>query len=182
MRQLAQLVLLLALSQCVHSSLHTQQHEEQTELSSLELSYAPAFNLRGLLQDSDTAAADLQLMATTSSSNVFAAQAGSTCRISQQNRATLTVRCHSSCHVCNRVSGTTLPNRRQCRCCKPGFFLAAGANSPSCTPCPQGQFGPLFGQTACRKCPRNMVSLAAGSRVCDGESAGRQADTLHCFG
>ncbi|WIA37860.1 hypothetical protein OEZ86_014709 [Tetradesmus obliquus] len=112
------------------------------------------------------------LIATASSSNVFAAQAGSTCRITTQNRAALTVLCHSSCHTCSRGPAGTPRAQRQCRCCKPGFFLAAGSTAAACTPCPAGQVGPLFGQTACRKCPRNLLSLKAGSRVCDGCSAG----------
>jgi hypothetical protein len=78
--------------------------------------------------------------------------------------------------VCSRGSGKTPANKRQCKCCKPGFFLAAGVKAASCTPCAKGQWGPLYGQTACRKCPRNLVSLSAGSRVCDGELR-RQADT-----
>lgn len=95
--------------------------------------------------------------------------AGSMCRITTQNWRSLISKCHSSCHTCSREPSTSSPDTRPCKCWKPGFFLAAGSSSPSCSPCPQGQWGPAYGQTACRKCPRGTVSLSAGSRVCDGE-------------
>lgn len=168
------LLLLLVLSQCVHGTMLFEQQQQLDDSSTLS---ASEHSLRALQQASDSpaaasAAADMLLIATTSSSSVFAAQAGSTCRITPQNRATLTVQCHSSCQTCTRGAAGTPRAQRQCRCCKPGFFLAAGSTAAACTPCPAGQVGPLFGQTACRKCPRNLLSLKAGSRVCDGCPAG----------
>ncbi|WIA39725.1 hypothetical protein OEZ86_005787 [Tetradesmus obliquus] len=101
------------------------------------------------------------------------------CRITTQNWRSLISKCHSSCHTCSREPSTSSPDTRPCKCCKPGFFLAAGSSSPSCSPCPQGQWGPAYGQTACRKCPRGTVSLSTGSRVCDGCPPGFGATTVN---
>jgi hypothetical protein len=197
MQPVAQLVLLLLAGQCVHGSLQQQQQQQQQPAIDTSRTSspwdAPAYSLRKLLPENAgpaaLAAADAQLMAaasSSSSSTVLAAAAGPTCRITAGNATGLTLRCHSSCHVCSRGSNNTAAERRQCRCCKPGFFLAAGVNSASCTACPVGQFNALFGQTACRRCPRNMVTLTAGSRVCNGTqilwlAVGRRSEADICM-
>jgi hypothetical protein len=150
-------------------------HSQQIISSYSSTVDGPGYTLQDLLQDDDAAGplapVDIQLSdGTDIVSTVFAGQAGSSCRSPPLRRPTFTLRCHSSCQVCVRVSAMTPAESRQCTCCRPGFYQAAGVASPTCGPCPQGQFAPLYGMTACRRCPRNLVSLA-GSRTCDGKWA-----------
>jgi hypothetical protein len=168
MRLAQQLLLLMLLGQCVASSLH--HHNLGRGAAAAE--DPPGRGSRQLQQNSGlaaVAATDLDLLATgaiSSAANPMA-PAPANCRIAGEFRTTLTTRCHSSCHTCSR--GAAAANQRPCSCCKPGFFLAPGVVSPSCTPCPAGLWNGQLGQTACRACPRFTTSLRAGSTVCDGE-------------
>jgi hypothetical protein len=170
MRLAQQLLLLLLLGQCVDSSLHLYDFEDGAPAPG----EAAGHISRQLQQNTGAAAlpaADLDLLATgaITSAATPMAPAPANCRISGEFLGKLTSKCHSSCHTCSRVGSAA--DKRPCSCCKPGFFLAPGASSPSCTPCPAGLWNGQLGQTACRACPRFTTSLKSGSRVCDGELA-----------
>jgi hypothetical protein len=170
MKPLLHLVLLLAAHHSIQGSLAQHTHSP----TSLSTSHSTAaYSLRELQQEDSQpneaqAAADLHSSSSSSSSSAaFAVPAKSTCRINNG----LTNKCDPSCYICDKakLSKTDPPRPKYCRCCKPGSFLAPGLEAVACSPCPAGQWGPGYGLSACRKCPRNMVSLKPGSTVCDGE-------------